>query len=185
MFRIKVLIALSAVSFCAGFAQAQEPTADAVRSPSIDGVAKPLAAVEANHDPGTDFRLSADQIAADHVREILDAQDNERRKQLQDVLGHIGEEPPREIAGLKLPRLVESPRLEMPMPPGRGFDHQGEAFRYKLQNDRYIDQLVDKLPRYLGRIDGKIGGMKARLDYGLPRRCRLKGVGLCFHMEIP
>jgi len=56
---------------------------------------------------------------------------------------------------------------------------------YSLQRQNFADEAADHVFPGFGRLENKANGNQWRLDYLYSQRCRIKGPGLCFTLNLP
>jgi hypothetical protein len=133
------------------------------------------------------FAVSPNEVARAQVRDALNTYDQSRQKQLDEIMQRInvdtgtGPFHQKPLGDMK-PTTAFAP---LDFLAGPGMDPETVRRLYNLQAQRNLDSFVDRLPRYVARIEGKLGSLPVRLDYGDGRRCHLKGAGLCLRVQLP
>jgi hypothetical protein len=192
MHSLKVLFVIFAASVWTTSVQAQEslaplPSLQTVQPmviPSLVKIPENYSA-DAEHLRGN-FQVSPDEIARAQVRDALKTYDQSRQKQMDEIMQRInvdagtGPFHQNPLGDLK-PTTAFSP---FDYRTGPGMDPETARRLYNLQAQRTLDSFVDRLPRYVARIEGKLGSLPMRLDYGDGRRCHLKGAGLCLRVQL-
>jgi hypothetical protein len=192
MHSLKVLLVIFAAWVWTTSVQAQESLSPLPNSqpaqPTVNpSLVKPPESRTADADRGPGiFVVSPDEIARVQVRDALKSYDQSREKQLNEIMQRInvdtgtGPFHQNPLGDLK-PTTAFAPLDSLT---GPATDPETARRLYNLQAQRNLDSFVDRLPRYVARIEGKLGSLPMRLDYGDGRRCHLKGAGLCLRVQL-
>jgi hypothetical protein len=189
----KVLLVIFAACVWTTSVQAQEflalqpnsPTVQPMISPSL--VKIPESRVSDTEGGGSKFLVSPDEITRAQVHDALKAYDQSREKQLEEIMQRANVDSGtgpfhQKFLGDLKPNTAFAP---IDFREGPGMDPETARRLYNLQAQRTLDSFVDRLPRYIARIEGKLGSLPVRLDYGDGRRCHLKGAGMCLRIQLP
>jgi hypothetical protein len=189
----KVWLAIFALCSAISVVKAQESTraSSSDKAPedfsvSVTPPAPPVPDNAVKSSSEAHLTASPDEAARLEVRDVLRAEDREHREWMDDLLRRSnvvnGTGSFHEKSLLEASAAVhesEQDLLEGPL------DHDTASRLYNLQTEKSIDGLIDRLPKNIARVEGKLGKMPLRLDYGLARRCHLKGAGLCLRLLVP